>query len=35
MVQTVHDSLKTEIREVGERVDGHETRISVLEKKVA
>ena len=35
MIQTVHDSLKTEIREVGESVDGHESRISVLEKKVA
>jgi len=35
VIQTVHDSLKTEIREVGESVDGHETRISTLEKKVA
>jgi len=35
VIQTVHDSLKTEIREVGERVDGHESRISILEKKVA
>jgi len=46
LIRTVHDSLddkidsvenglKTEIRSVGEKVDGHESRISDLEKKVA
>jgi len=46
MIKTVHDSLdakidsvrselKEEIQAVGEKVDGHETRISALEQKAA
>jgi len=34
-INSAENGLKTEIRSAGEKVDSHEPRISVLEKKVA
>ncbi len=35
LIRTVHDSLKTEIQNVGEKVGGHESRMQQLERRAA